>query len=322
MKALLITQSAPPHTGGVQKHIAHILPYFEKQGITTTVWSMRDELPRKSTLPIIGLMQIWLQLAKSWRVIQAADLIFIHDVFIYYLPFMLFFPKKKVITTLHGYEKIYPIPTKNKFYKQLAQLCSHATLSVGSYINSYYHLRKKNNYLTYGGVSLPRMKVELADKQPQSFLFVGRLEQDTGLPLFFEFLDLLQQQGQVFQVQFVGDGPLREQCQRYGVVLGWTNPRPYLRTHQVCFVGGYLSALEAMAFHVEVLAAYDNPLKRDYWLKSPFAAHIACGGSAQTLYQEYLRLHKSPNQLQQNYQLAKQYSWTQLAALYEKIYTS
>lgn len=320
MKALLLTESAPPMVGGVEKHISQILPWLVKQGWAVTVLSRREFLPQPSRWRGLGLLQIWWQLlTRHWQTLREAELILIHDVFIYYLPFVWFWPNKKIITTFHGYEKIYPIPRRNIFYKQLAQKFSTATLSIGSYINQYYQLDKHNNFLSYGGVTLPRRKVKLADKQADSFLFVGRLEPDTGLPMFLDFLSLLKQHQHSFSVQFCGAGPLTTQCQKFGPVLGWRSPRPLLRRSSACFVGGYLSALEGMALHNLVLCAYEHPLKKDYWLTSPLAPYLVIGNSAEQLYQEYLRLRKQPALLDQAYQLASKHSWSQLESLYAKI---
>ncbi len=320
MKVLFLTESALPHLGGVEKHIAAVVPHLEKMGFTIDVLSRKEFLPTVSTLPIVGLLQIWWTLAISkLQHLRNAEIIVIHDVFIYYLPFALLFPRKKIITIFHGYEKVFPPPAKNIFYKQLAQKFSRFTISVGSYINQYYHLENKNNHITYGGVTLPSVHVKLKDKSPRHFLFLGRLEKDTGLPIFLEFLDILKEKKENFTVAFCGQGPLAATCQHYGQVLGWKNPRPLLRTSSYCFAGGYLSILEAMAFHNYVLTAYDNPLKKEYLLGSPFANHMACGNNAAQLYQEYLNLKNRPAILRQAYQLAKRHSWLSLAELYAKI---
>lgn len=319
MKVLFLTESALPHLGGVERHIAAVIPHLHTMGFTIDVLSRKDFLPTLSKLPIVGLLQIWWALTRRIRQIQNADVVVIHDVFIYYLPFVFLFPRKKIITIFHGFEKVFPLPAKNIFYKQLAQKLSRATISVGSYINQYYHLENKNNHSIYGGVTLPSATVNLKKKSPHQFLFLGRLEKDTGLPIFLEFLDILKAKRENFSVSFCGHGPLAQQCQTYGKVLGWKNPRPLLSTSSFCFAGGYLSILEAMAFHTYVLTAYDNPLKKDYLLNSPFAHYLACGSNAQQLYQEYLKLKNRPAILRHAHQLAKQHSWLQVAQLYAKV---
>ena len=316
MKALILTESYLPNLGGVEKHIAGTLPYLQKVGWQVEILSKRALLGEKKKVKFLGLLQIWWAILQKISLIKNAEIIFIHDVFIYYLPFLLIFPKKKTVTTFHGWEKIFPIPAKNIFYKKLAQKFSSQTISVGQYINKYYNLSSKNNYLTYGAVELPAKEISLADKKAGSFLFVGRLEKDTGLSIFLEFLDILLEKNINFSVKFCGDGPMNIGAQKYGQVLGFTDPKKYLAESEVCFAGGYLSILEAMAYKNLVLSAYENPLKKDYLTLSPFASGLVYAKNAAQLYDDYLTIQKQPQLIHDNFQLAKEHSFEKLAALY------
>lgn len=316
MKALIITESYLPNLGGVEKHIAGIKPYLEKEGFKLTIFSKKEIFKNRPLKKFIGLLQIWLELAKRIQLIKQADIIFIHDVFIYYLPFRIIFPRKKIITTFHGWEKIYPIPLKNILYKQLAQKLSNKTVSIGTYINKYYHLHNKNNYLSYGAVKIPATQVDLAKKEKNSFLFVGRLEKDTGLPIFLDFLNILLKKKIIFSVQFCGDGPMKKDCLQYGSVLGFVNVEKYLIKSEFCFAGGYLSILEAMINKNIVLSAFNNELKKDYLLDSPFRQSIIYADQAQILFDKYNGIQNKRELLDLNYHLAKKYSFEQLANLY------
>jgi len=318
MKALIITESYLPNLGGVEKHIAGIKPYLEKDGIEVSIINKNEIFKNKKPKKFLGLLQIWWAIAKQIRLIQQTDIILIHDVFIYYLPFKLIFPKKKVITTFHGWEKTYPIPFKNIFYKQLAQKLSNKTISIGNYINKYYHLNNKNNYLSYGAVDLPS-QLDLTQKAKNSFLYVGRLEKDTGLSIFLELLDILSKKKIIFSVKFCGDGPMKKNCEQYGQVLGFVKVEEHLAKSEICFAGGYLSILEAMAYKNIVLSAFNNELKKDYLLSSPFAKTIACADNAQELFEQYTNLKNKTAIITQNYNLAKEYSFEKLAKLYAKL---
>jgi len=316
MKALIITESYLPNLGGVEKHIAGIKPYLEKEGFELTIFSKKEIFKNRPLRKFIGLLQIWLELAKRIQLIKQADIIFIHDVFIYYLPFRIIFPRKKIITTFHGWEKIYPIPLKNILYKQLAQKLSNKTISIGTYINKYYHLHNKNNYLSYGAVKISTTQVDLTKKEKNSFLFIGRLEKDTGLPIFLDFLNILLKKKIIFSVKFCGDGPMKKNCLRYGPVLGFVDVKKYLTKSEFCFAGGYLSILEAMIYKNIVLSAFNNELKKDYLLDSPFKNNIICAGQAETLFDQYVDVQNRQKLLDINYHLAKKYSFEQLANLY------
>lgn len=319
MKALIITESYLPEIGGVEKHIASTISYFKKAGLEVEIISKRAIFANKKMLKFLGLIQIWWALAQRIDQIKKAEVIFVHDVFIYYLPFRLLFPKKKVITTFHGWEKVYPIPLKNILYKKLAQMLSNKTISIGKYINKYYQLDNKNNYISYGGVTLPAKEISLSEKENNSFLFVGRLEKDTGLSIFLEFLDILIEKNIIFSVKFCGDGPMENGCQKYGEVLGFTDVKKYLAKSENCFAGGYLSILEAMAYKNYVISAYQNELKKDYLLDSPFADGIVTANNAEKLFQNYLAIKKQKGLIEKNYQLAKNHSFKKLAELYLQI---
>jgi glycosyltransferase involved in cell wall biosynthesis len=318
MKALIITESYLPNIGGVEKHIASTLPYLEAADFDIKIISKKEIFKNRKLLKFFGLLQIWWAMARRITLIKEAEVVFVHDVFIYYLPFRFIFPKKKVITVFHGWEKIYPIPVKNVFYKRLAQKFSTSTISIGQYINKYYQLNNANNYISYGAVDLPK-EIDSAKKEKNSFLFVGRLEKDTGLSIFIEFLDILIEKNIIFSVKFCGDGPMKEICKEYGETLGFTDVSKHLEKTENCFAGGYLAILEAMAYKNIVLSAYQNDLKRDYLLESPFSKSIAYGNSGQDLFDNYSSLKNRNELIEENYQLAQKHSFEKLADLYIKI---
>jgi glycosyltransferase involved in cell wall biosynthesis len=166
---------------------------------------------------------------------------------------------------------------------------------------------------------MPTAQITLKNKIKNSFLFVGRLEKDTGLAIFLDFLDILSKKKIIFSAKFCGDGPMKKNCLPYGEVLGFVDVRKFLATSEFCFAGGYLSILEAMAYQNVVLSGFDNALKKDYLLNSPFAQNIICADQAQLLFEKYQNLKNQKQMIQANYKLAKTYSFTQLADLYLKV---
>lgn len=316
LRALLITESYLPAIGGVEKHIAGVLPQLKQAGIKVEIINIGELLAGRKRLKFLTLLQIWWLLWKKIAAIRASQVILIHDVFIYYLPFALLFPRKKIITTFHGWEKIFPIPTKNIFYKKLAQKFSACTVSIGAYINKYYRLNSHNNFISYGAVEIPKTKKSSSSKVKNSYLFLGRLEKDTGLTIFLQFLNILRAKQENFSVIFCGDGAMRKRCLEYGRVLGFVDPTIHLEKSEHCFAGGYLSILEAMSNCSFVMSAYDNQLKKDYLVNSPFAEKIAIGQNGEELYQNLQKLRANPQLLEKNYQLAQEHSFTKLAELY------
>ncbi len=93
-------------------------------------------------------------------------------------------------------------------------------------------------------------------------VFVGRLEKDTGL---LEFLKWSSSLVHGYVVEFVGDGSFRKECEKYGKVHGFTDPRPFLKKAEICVPGGYLSYIEAKQYGCKIKTFSSNPLKEDYW---------------------------------------------------------
>jgi len=132
-RILIITPSYSPRLGGVEKHVWHTSLQLVKSGFSVKILTQRFiKLPAqavKKGIPIyrfsfpekrfIGLLTIWWKLLTQYlRLIWQADIIHIHDVFIWYLPLRLVFFWKPVVTTFHGWEGIYPVPLKNIFIRE------------------------------------------------------------------------------------------------------------------------------------------------------------------------------------------------------------
>ena len=92
-------------------------------------------------------------------------------------------------------------------------------------------------------------------------VFIGRLEEDTGV---LKFLDWLDKNGG-YRVDFCGDGLLRKECEKYGKVHGFCDPKPFLKKAKICVPGGYLSFIEARQMGCKIKVFTNNILKKDYW---------------------------------------------------------
>ncbi len=253
MKILFLSRSKSPNIGGVEKHLDEISTELVKRGFETKTISEDDiEYPH---IKLIGLLYIWYWLFKNRTLIKNSNVIHCHDVFIWYLPFRFLYPNKRVFTTFHGWEGKWPIPLKNILLKRLANKLSFGSISVGHYIEKYYGI--KSDFIIYGG----HYKVVKQSKINNLIVWVGRLEVDTGLPKFLNWLD----DNKGYKVEFLGDGSLKEECQNYGEVLGFVNPTSRIAKAEICVPGGYLSYIDAKEAGCKIITFSDNPLKRDYW---------------------------------------------------------
>lgn len=164
-------------------------------------------------------------------------------------------------------------------------------VSVGNYIGKYYMV--KPDVISYGAVNWQYKKFK---KDSKSIVYVGRLEENTGLGEFLKWLD----KNPGYSVDFCGDGKLRDKCRKYGKVHGFCDPIPFYKKAKICVPGGYLAALEALSYGCELKLFWNNPVKKDYWKMSPFyklkGKKLIDWAKAQTwekLANEYIALYNS-----------------------------
>ncbi|MCX6705026.1 MAG: glycosyltransferase family 4 protein [Candidatus Woesebacteria bacterium] len=274
MKILHITRLFYPHIGGVEKHVREVSKKLKIKNQNVTILtekynkSLRDEeiidgikvvrFPYSHT-KFIGLLSIWIWLFRHRDLLTRSDFVHVHDVFIWYLPFRFLYPTKPVFTTIHGLEWDNPLSTIGILQKRLAAKLSTGVIGVGNFLEKYLHI--KFTLITHGGLSINRL---IDSKNGNSIVYVGRLEENTGL------LQFLKSLGKKYKVDFCGDGPLREECEKYGTVHGFCDPTPYLKKAEYCVPGGYLAALEALSYGCKLKLYWNNKIKEDYWKMSPF----------------------------------------------------
>lgn len=316
-----------PHIGGVERHVGEIGRRLVKRGhkVTVVTGDMKgtEEVEEIEEIKVFripypkirffGLLYIWLWFLKNRSLINQSDIIHCHDVFIWYLPVRFLYPKKPVYTTFHGWEGVFPPRKKAILIRKLAEKLSWGNICVGDYIKKWYGT--KPSYITYGGATLDQ-RVDRPNQE--GVVFIGRLDKDTGLPIYLKALKKVK-------IQFLGDGPLRKEAEKYGKVLGFVeNVRPYIFQSRFVFTSGYLSILEAMAAKRLVFSVYDNPLKKDYLKMAPFAKWIIIESDPKKLSEKikyYLNHPEEEEKLvEKAYNWAKNQSWKRVVDLYLKLW--
>jgi len=288
MKIVFIAHKFYPHIGGVEKHVKELGLELTRRGHEVTVVTNKDnnKLNEKDKyrsinivrfsfpqIKLLGLVSIWYWMLKNRKLFMEADVVHIHDVFIWYLPLRLFYPSIKLYITHHGWEGKSPIPSWYIFLKRTSTWLTDGSICVGKYIEKYYGINADK--VIYGAVKALAQRNTVKNKK--GVLYVGRLEEDTGLK------ELLKEiSAKIFRglssgknsVAFVGDGSMRKECEKYGKVHGFVNTNCLFAKTGTIVPGGYLAALEAMANKCEVKVYWSNTLKKDYWLMTPFYKHI------------------------------------------------
>lgn len=258
MNILFLTRSAWPNIGGVEKHVYEIGKCLIKKGHQVKIVSERNIIfPR---IKYVGLLYIWFWFLKNRILIKNADIIHCHDVFIWYLPFRFIYPKIKVITTIHGLEWDTPLRKISLFQKRLAIRLSHASVGIGKFLEKY--LKYKFDLISYGASRFQKN----TKKDLKKIVYVGRIQSNTGITKFLKWL----QKKPKYQVDFCGDGDLRKECERKGIVHGFVDPSKFYRRSNLCVPGGYLAALEALNSGCKLKFFWNDNVKKDYWRMSPF----------------------------------------------------
>ncbi len=319
-----------PSSGGVERFVRQVAKRLVCQGLKVSVIAPLHAPGLATTESLEGIeiyrfavpdawrlhnrpirftagLRMFCAIAAYRRMLQQADAIHCHDwgTFVFwYLPFRFIFPRKPVYVTFYGNEGVFPIPRSIVCLRRLAEHMCTDHLCGGDYIKKWYGTGCPR--VVYGGVE-PPSQVEYP-RDPNSAVFVGRLEPDTGIVTYLEAVKMLKlQHGLDLQFDVYGDGSLSPQLQesaaesgvrvRFHGHVSAENPSQFFAGSNYAFVSQNLAMLEAMVNRRLVISVYDNPLKKDYVLSYPFAEQmlVACA-SAQELVDKLWYLHKQPSE--------------------------
>jgi glycosyltransferase involved in cell wall biosynthesis len=352
MKIVFLTRYFYPHIGGVEKHCLKLGKELVKKGHSLTIITSSESLKEKSknskeiiVKEVEGIKVIyinsgkvnWSEKFRAWNrlyrlktVIKEASVVHCHDIFYWYLPFKFIFPGKKVFITFHGYEGN-KIPNRRaEFVHMLSEKLSDGNICIGSFFTKWY--KTKPTFITYGACDL-NLKATLIKNKNTKAMFLGRLEEETGIMDYLEALKLLKEKGIGISLDVFGDGSLLEQAMLYSKISGIDvkfkgfveTAERHISNYDFIFTSRYLGILESLAAKKSVFAVYNNKIKKDYLKMTPFEKLISISPDSQSLRDEiidYLRNKKlTDKQRETAFNLAKKYSWVNLANLYLKLWS-
>jgi len=325
-----------PHIGGVERHIKELikrlsinkikfiiitekydnsLPDFEK---FDNIDVYRIKYPK---IKILGLIVLWLKLFRLIPILFKADLIHIHDVFIWYLPLRIIFPTKPVYVTFHGYES-YPVNFKSKIYRKIAEKLCRGNICIGRFMKKWYGT--KPSIVTYGAVDSKIFSARKKVINKYDAVFIGRLDEQTGILEYAKAIRYLKRTRD-FKCLILGDGEYRKIIKNTGKLLGFVNnPEKYISYAKYAFVSRYLSILEAFASKKLVFSIYDNPIKKDYLRMTPFSKWIIAENDYRTLAKKLIYYDDNPDKanliIQKAYRWVEKQTWDCLANQYLKLW--
>lgn len=269
--------------------------------------------------------KIWYILLKNYKLFKDADVIHAHDVFIWYFPLRFVLFNKRIFTTFHGYEGVFPPAEKAKQIRQWSKALSYGTINAGAFIEKWYGT--KSDYVTYGGVKQIETQDSNADEKEKAkvsklkILFIGRLEKDIGVQLYLDTLSKLKKMGVKFSLTVCGDGSFRSAFEQYKGDFGFvTNVSAYIKKADIVFSSSYLSMLQALACGKPIFAAYTNPLKHDYLRMSPFEKYIYVSGHSSDLAKKIARQQFDKKKIESGRRWANTQTWEKVAEMYLELW--
>lgn len=338
MKILFLARRFYPLIGGVEKHCLEVGKRLVKKGYEVTIVTEgkdgREGIEGKGEvegirvyrIPItmserLKKFQIWQWLFKNRKLIREANIVHCHDVFFWYLPFRFLYPRKKVFTTFHGWEGVFPPTYRAKLARKISEKLSFGNICVGKYLEKWYNT--KADYITYGGIEINNYEsIDKDNSKKFKILYLGKFEQ-TWIRIYLKALDILERKLENLEVRFIGEGSLKRKAGAMGEVLGLLdNPMYYIGRSDIVFTSGYLSTLESLANHRTVFAIKDNDLKRDIFEMSPFAKWIIIESDPEKLAQKVIdyKNGKLKIDIEGAYNWAKKQTWEKVADLYLKLW--
>lgn len=175
--------------------------------------------------------------------------------------------------------------------------------------------------IIYGGVKL---KEENETPSEQSAVFFGRLDDQTGIIEYIKAYKKIKETYPRFKMTVVGEGKLLNKIPKEIRVYEFTyDIDRFIQENRFIFVSRYLSMLEALSQKRTVIAVYDNPIKKDYLLMSPFKKYVSVAKNSGEIAAFVLKNIKNGSndaQIKAGYKWAKEQTWEKISRVYEKLW--
>ncbi|MDT8325714.1 MAG: glycosyltransferase family 4 protein [Bacteroidota bacterium] len=290
MHVIHIVNHFLPSAGGVEWSVLRTAEAQVLRGDSVTVIT---ETPRggfhDSALPFtvrrfqvplrrpITRLYYWRWMWRQRALLRAADVLHFHD----YTPLVHWFlPLRPLLRgpcyaiTFHGFEN-WPVRLRHRLLRALAARMCHIRFAVGDYVREIYGHPVDQVYLGAPVRNYSRM----TPSEAMRFVFVGRLEADTGVLEFTAALAAAAAEMQRrVQLEIAGDGSLRPRLEDlrgpwmdisfHGRV---EDPLQLYARARFVVASGFLSMLEAFQTGLPVLFPALDEIKRRYVASVPEA---------------------------------------------------
>ena len=215
---------------------------------------------------------------------------------------------------------------------KIAEKLSKGNICVGDFLKKWYGTRP--DYVTYGAVSeIQNTRLDSAKRAKYKILFLGRLEEETGIMEYLKALLMLKNKGTGFELTILGDGKLRRKAEDFSRVnkinakfKGFVgNVENYLVWADFIFTSRYLGILEALSYKKFIFAHYNNSIKKDYLGMAPFAKYISISKNYKELSDqvEYFLKNRQEREkmINNGYSWVKDKTWDNLVNIYMNLWS-
>lgn len=324
-----------PDKGGVETHVHGVVNELNTRGYKQTIITLSNESASPYKIATVirikaseneGSFQyklaVWRGMWSNVQLLVTADVIQVHDVFWWMLPFL---PLVwgKVYMTFHGYEPPGPPTFVQKFWHRLAALFAKRSLGIGSIHQKWYGVLP--DVISYGAVgneaytTLQPIQGKKA-RAKSRILFLGRISEDIGIRAYLQAIQI-----KPIQLDVYGEGDQMDESkkfvQRHKLPVKFmgnvVNAATQIRRYDIVFASSYLAILESLSVGKPVIAFYDNPLKRDYLMNTPFANWITLVNSSADIAAAISSVTSPPKEA---VAWARAQTWSKLADTYEQVW--
>jgi glycosyltransferase involved in cell wall biosynthesis len=247
---------------------------------------------------------------------------------LWYLPLLVMDSATPVYATFHGFERD-PVPVIFKLLRKIARRLVSRSICIGHFIPETYGV--DCNVILTGATDC----VDLVEQPRNGAVFVGRLEQDTGLLEYIKAIAILEEtHGIEMPLTLCGTGSLQKEASDLAVSKGIaveqlglvSNPQAVMNCNQICMAAGYLSILEAMSLGLPVIGIARSQLKAAY-LKGVLkdGGPISIQTTPEGVAREIARIINNPRLAarisQSGKQFASKMTWNRMTRAYLDLWT-
>ncbi len=342
MKITFFVHRYWPSVGGVEKYVHELAKALLALGheVSVVAGATQERLPDHSVFEGVKVhrfpalrspLRCRLWLWRNYRLFTQADVIHVSNTHMLEYLWRMMWPaldRRKVFLTRHGMSYRYPVPEMDK--QRAVQSLRHCAgvAHDGAFIEKWLGVKPDicpPQGLFPRAAELPAVPAP----PPTSAVFIGRLEEDSGIRIYLDGVRLLHDRHQgAFTLHVYGDGPLgpalRAQMQRDRLRVVFHGRVADAQRHLVdgafAFLDGRMAIQEAFARRRPVVAAYATPLKKDYVGGEYFSPYLVPVGSGAELAERVTYLASHPNELRDQteraYAFACTLSWERTAEEY------